>query len=187
MIRDHGFPIEYFPNRCGYCYTEEFTHFPFDQISEGEVFLLTVGGKCLGAFHGTPFNSRMKQLGRKVTRQLAEPMVAGIERMESLISVRAGGFEAPIDVSLFEDTCDALFDQEGLKFTYTKIDDNGEPEAPEERLVNPRHLANVDSAWYLIADDLRLAPHRPPPRWGRFCRLEFPIPPAALLPHPFHE
>jgi predicted DNA-binding transcriptional regulator YafY len=155
MIRDHGSPIAYFPKKWGYCYTEEVSHFAFDEITEGEVFLLTVGGKCLGAFHGTPFNGRMKRLVRKVTQKLAEPMVADIERMESLISFHAGGFEAPIDVSLFEATCDALFDQEGLKFTYTKIDDNGEPEAPEERLVNPRHLANVDSAWYLIGDDLR--------------------------------
>jgi predicted DNA-binding transcriptional regulator YafY len=154
MIRDHGSPIEYYPKKWGYCFTEEVSHFAFDEISEGEVFLLTVAGKCLGAFHGTPFESRMKRLVRKITRKLAEPLVAGIERMESLISFHAGGFEAPIDVSLFEATCDALFDQEGLKFTYTKIDDHGEPERPEERLVNPRHMANVDSAWYLIADDL---------------------------------
>jgi predicted DNA-binding transcriptional regulator YafY len=155
MIRDHGSPIDYFPKRWGYCYTEEVTHFAFDQISEGEVFLLTVSGKCLGAFHGTPFNARMKQLVRKVTRQLAEPLVKDIERMESLISFHAGGFEAPIDVSLFEATCDALFEQEEVNFTYTKIDAQGEPEPPEQRLVNPRHLASVDSAWYLIADDLR--------------------------------
>lgn len=135
----------------GVRYTEAVTEFPGLKFSAGELTLLVLGLQALSIHRGTAKEKESRATLEKLFRIIDDRMAEDLKRLETLITFKPGGFEAPVDPEVFEACCQALFNQEELTFTHTKPDPDAQP---MERHVQPRHLASIASAWYLYTDDL---------------------------------
>jgi len=154
FMRDRlGLPVEFDPARQGFRYTEEVDSFPSLQISEGELFALMVAEKALQQYRGTPFEHRLVTALRKLERALPDTVSLNLAEWNEAISFRTTA-EPIAGVPLMEQLAAAIQQRRQLRLSYRKP---GSP-APEPRVVDPLHLANVNGDWYLFGfDHLRQA------------------------------
>lgn len=149
FMRDRmNLPLEYVAARNGYVYTEEVEAFPTLQISEGELFALLVAEKALQQYRGTPFEKRLVGAFRKLARSLPDTISLNLDEVEQSISFRTTA-EPLLNLPVMDTLAKAVQKRRQLQITYRK------PAArlPEERVIDPLHLANVNGDWYLFAYD----------------------------------
>ena len=149
FMRDRmNLPLEYVAARNGYVYTEEVESFPTLQISEGELFALLVAEKALQQYRGTPFEKRLVGAFRKLARSLPDTVSLNLAEWEQSISFRTTA-EPLLNLPVMDTLAKAVQKRRQLQITYRK------PAArqPEERVIDPLHLANVNGDWYLFAYD----------------------------------
>jgi proteasome accessory factor B len=140
-------PIEYDGARFGYRYTEEVSAFPTVQITEGELFALIVAEKALQQYRGTNFEKPLLSAIRKMEQSLPDTISLNLSEVEQTISFRTRA-EPILDLEIFEALAKATAHRRQLELSYRKP---GSP--PEQRLVDPYHLANINGEWYLFAHD----------------------------------
>ena len=149
FMRDRmNLPLEYVAAHNGYVYTEEVEAFPTLQISEGELFALLVAEKALQQYRGTPFEKRLVGAFRKLARSLPDTVSLNLAEWEQSISFRTTA-EPLLNLPVMDTLAKAVQKRRQLQITYRK------PAArqPEERVIDPLHLANVNGDWYLFAYD----------------------------------
>ena len=149
FMRDRmNLPLEYVAAHNGYVYTEEVDSFPTLQISEGELFALLVAEKALQQYRGTPFEKRLVGAFRKLARSLPDTVSLNLAEWEQSISFRTTA-EPLLNLPVMDTLAKAVQKRRQLQITYRK------PAArqPEERVIDPLHLANVNGDWYLFAYD----------------------------------
>jgi predicted DNA-binding transcriptional regulator YafY len=141
-------PIEYDGSRFGYCYTEEVRAFPTLQITEGELFALVVAEKALQQYRGTSFEQPLLSALRKLEQSLPDTISLSLSDLAQTISFRTRA-EPVLDLAIFDALAKATAARRQLELTYRKP---GQAE-PEQRVVDPYHLANINGEWFLFAFD----------------------------------
>lgn len=140
-------PVEYDYHRKGYYYTDPAWQMPGLQLSEGELFLLLTAERMARQYQGTPLAENLESLYQKIQTALpdeitVDPTYFATERI-SFQPLQTREISQKVWVTLFK----ALRFNRVIRLTYTKAD-SGEP---EERLVEPLHLACIGGEWYLVA------------------------------------
>lgn len=149
FMRDRlALPIAFNASHNGFHYTEEVDAFPTLQISEGELFALLVAEKALQQYRGTPFEHRLVTALKKLERSLPDTVSLNLAEWDHAISFRTSA-EPIVDVPFLETLADAVQHRRQLRLAYRKPGTR----SPEERIVDPCHLANVNGDWYLFAFD----------------------------------
>jgi proteasome accessory factor B len=149
FMRDRlNLPIEFDPRRNGYFYTEAVRAFPNLQITEGELVALIVAEKALQQYRGTSFEKPLLSAIRKMEQSLPDTISLNLADIEQTISFRTRA-EPILNLEIFDVLAKAVARHQQLALAYRKP---GQPQ-PEERLVDPYHLANINGEWFLFAYD----------------------------------
>ena len=141
-------PIQYDARRFGYFYTERVKAFPTLQITEGEIFALVVAEKALQQYRGTSFERPLLSALKKMAQALPDTLSLSLDDVAQTISFRTRA-EPVLDLQIFDVLAQATAARRQLELTYRKP---GQPH-PEQRVVDPYHLANINGEWFLFAFD----------------------------------
>ncbi|PYJ81483.1 MAG: DNA-binding protein [Verrucomicrobia bacterium] len=139
-------PVEFDGARNGFHYTEEVSHFPTLQITEGELFALLVAEKALQQYRGTTFEKPLLSAFKKMAASLPDTVSLNLADWEQTISFRTSA-EPILNVEIFDALAKATAQHRQLLLTYRKP---GRKET-EPRVVDPYHLANINGEWFLFA------------------------------------
>jgi len=149
FMRDRlGLPLEYHDSRFGYYYTQEVSSFPTLQITEGELFALLVAEKALQQYRGTNFERPLVSAFKKMAASLPDPISLNLADWEQTISFRTSA-EPIVNLEIFDALAKAAAQKKQINISYRKP---GQAK-PEQRLVDPYHLANINGEWFLFAYD----------------------------------
>ena len=149
FMRDRlGLPIEFYPARNGYHYTEEVSAFPNIQITEGELFALVVAEKALQQYRGTNFEKPLLSAIRKMEQSLPDTISLNLADIGQTISFRTSA-EPILNLEIFDALAKAVSQHRQLELAYRKPGHR----QTEKRLVDPYHLANINGEWFLFAYD----------------------------------
>jgi predicted DNA-binding transcriptional regulator YafY len=146
-------PLRYDELKHGYYYDGKVSAFPTVTISEGELFALAVAEKALQQYRGTTFEKPLLSAFRKMSDSLPETISLNLNEWSETISFRTSA-EPILSLGNFDKLAQATARAEQLRITYRKPGQK----KPEDRVIDPYHLANVNGEWYLFAyDHLRKA------------------------------
>jgi proteasome accessory factor B len=141
-------PLEWCHAKFGYHYTEEVSGFPTMQISEGELLALVIAEKALQQYRGTSFEKPLVSAIRKMQDALPDTVSISLSDVEQSISFRTRA-EPILNLETFDKLTRATAARQQLEIQYRKP---GQA-APEPRIVDPYHLANINGEWFLFAYD----------------------------------
>src|ERR1039457_6991712 len=141
-------PIKYNSSRFGYFYAEPVKSFPTLQITEGEILALVVAEKPLQQYRGTSFERPLLSALKKMEQALPDTLSLSLDDVAQTISFRTRA-EPVLDLQIFDVLAKATAARRQLELTYRKP---GQPH-PEQRVVDPYHLANINGEWFLFAFD----------------------------------
>ena len=141
-------PIQYDAKRFGFFYTEHVKAFPALQITEGEIFALVVAEKALQQYRGTSFERPLLSALKKMEQSLPDTLSLSLDEVAQTISFRTRA-KPVLDLQIFDVLAKATAARRQLELTYRKP---GQPH-PEQRVVDPYHLANINGEWFLFAFD----------------------------------
>ena len=149
FMRDRmGLPIEFDTKRNGYHYTAEVGSFPSLQLTEGELFALCVAEKALEQYRGTSFEKPLLSALRKMEQSLPDTISINLGELGEAISFRTSA-EPILNLEIFDALAKATSQHKQLELHYRKAGSA----APEKRIVDPYHLANINGEWFLFAFD----------------------------------
>jgi proteasome accessory factor B len=141
-------PIEYDRAKFGFYYTEDVAFCPALQISEGELLALVVAEKAVEQYRGTSFEKPLLSAIRKLEAALPDTISIDLGDIQQAISFRTRA-EPIIDLGIFNTLAKAAADRAQIAIGYRKP---GQA-APERRVIDPYHLANINGEWFLFAFD----------------------------------
>jgi proteasome accessory factor B len=141
-------PLAWDQARFGYYYTEEVSHFPTLQITEGELLALVIAEKALQQYRGTSFEKPLVSAIRKMEQSLPDTISVSLAEVEKTISFRTRA-EPVLNLKVFDVLARATAARAQLELIYRKA---GQPRG-EQRVVDPYHLANINGEWFLFAYD----------------------------------
>ncbi len=141
-------PIQYDCKRFGFFYTEPVKAFPALQITEGELFALVVAERALQQYRGTSFEKPLLSALQKMEQSLPDTISLSLTDVEQTISFRTSS-EPIQDLDIFDTLAKATTARRQLELTYRKPGQ----QQPEQRIVDPYHLANINGEWFLFAFD----------------------------------
>ncbi len=141
-------PLQYDELRHGYYYDGKVSAFPSMTISEGELFALAVAEKALQQYRGTSFEKPLLSALRKISESLPDTVSLHLNDWSETISFRTSA-EPILNLQNFDTLARAAAACEQLRIAYRKPGQK----KPEERVIDPYHLANVNGEWYLFAYD----------------------------------
>ncbi len=149
FMRDRmNLPIEWDAKNRGFHYTESVEAFPTMKITEGELVALLVAEKALHQYRGTPYEDRLVAALRKLEQALPETVSLNLADLNHTISFRTTA-EPVVNLPIMEKLFRAAQEREQLRLSYKKPG----AKQPEDRVVDPYHVANVNGDWYLFAFD----------------------------------
>jgi predicted DNA-binding transcriptional regulator YafY len=141
-------PIQYDGSRFGFFYTQPVQAFPTLQITEGELFALVVAERALQQYRGTSFEKPLLSALQKMEQALPDTISLSLTDVEQTISFRTSS-EPILDLEVFDVLAKATTERRQLELTYRKPGQR----QPEQRIVDPYHLANINGEWFLFAFD----------------------------------
>ena len=148
FMRDRwDLPIEFDPSYNGFKYTRPVDSFPMLQINEGELFALLIAEKALQNYRSTVFEKRLSAAFQKIAESLPDAVSIHLNEWDEALSFRHTG-EAEVEVEIFDKVSQATAKRRQLKIRYRKPN-----QKPEERVIDPYQLANINNEWYLYAFD----------------------------------
>lgn len=160
LMRDRlGVPFEWDVVRGTYRLTRECETLPLLRIDAREALALALAGRSFEKSHGPAFGRLLGDLLRKVAPLFGGDVSLATDAIDQVISASTTVSSRGLDhfFSLF----DAIGERRELRLVYTKAPlrapATGErpPPKPEQRVVHPLHLAELNGGWTLIAYDLR--------------------------------
>ena len=140
-------PIEFDPAYNGFKYTRPVESFPMLQINEGELFALLIAEKALQNYRGTVFEKRLSAAFQKIADSLPDAVSIHLNEWDEALSFRHTG-ESEVEVEVFDRVSQATAKRRQLKIRYRKPN-----QKPEECVIDPYQLANINNEWYLYAFD----------------------------------
>lgn len=150
FMRDQlDLPAEYDARTFTWRYAYPVRNFPTVQISEGELLALLVAQKALEQYKGTPYHDQLAHAFEKLSSGLNERISFSPRGTLQNISFHQAGLGRS-DLKLFEKLSRAVNESHEVAFDYKKP----QSRETEPRRVQPYHLANRESVWYLVGHDL---------------------------------
>ncbi|MCI0744949.1 MAG: WYL domain-containing protein, partial [Verrucomicrobia subdivision 3 bacterium] len=140
-------PLKYDELRFGYYYTRPVRGFPTLHLAEGELFAILIAEKTVQQYRGTAIEKPLMSAFRKMAAALPETVSLSLPDLDESISFRTSA-EPIINVKVFDTLAQATAQHQQLRIVYRK------PGAkPEERIIDPYHLANINGEWFVFAFD----------------------------------
>ncbi len=135
-------PIEYDPERHGYCYTDQGFQLPDLWLTQTDLIALAIGNRLKNAIPQGPLRERLDEL----IHHLVEPLPIAIEELQRRISTKSVR-QAPVQADSFQTIVSALARQQCCRIRYQT------PYSQEisERDIAPLHLLLYQESWHLIA------------------------------------
>ena len=141
-------PLKYDDWKFGYYYTRPVRDFPTLLLTEGELFAMLVAEKAVQQYRGTAFEKPLLTAFKKMAAALPETMSLSLRDLDQTVSFRTSA-EPIVNVEIFDTLAQATANREQLRMAYRKPGGA----KPEERVIDPYHLANVNGEWFLFAHD----------------------------------
>lgn len=148
MRNQLGLPLEYHPLKHGYFYTQEVHEFPMLQLSRNDLVALFLARHALEPLRGTRMERMLTESFHKIAEACPGEVSIAWHELDQAFSVKAAGVLAA-DVTLFGDLLDAVRSCREVRFDYLKLT----ADKPEQRIVRPHHVGQIEHGWYLIAFD----------------------------------
>ena len=142
-----GAPIEYDYFRKGYYYTVPGWRLPGLDLTEGELFLLLVAGRMAEQYKGTPLAANLEGLFTKIRATLPDKVTIDPTYFKTQLISFHGHPVREISQKIWIGIFKALRANKVIQISYQKPGST----APEQREVEPLHMACIDGEWYLIA------------------------------------
>src|SRR5687767_1727625 len=141
-------PLKYDELKFGYYYTHEVRAFPTLLLTEGELFAMMVAEKAVQQYRGTAFEKPLLTAFKKMAASLPETVSLSLRDLDQTVSFRTSA-EPIVNVKIFDTLAQATAQQHQLRIAYRKPGNA----RPEERVIDPYHLANINGEWFLFAYD----------------------------------
>jgi proteasome accessory factor B len=142
---DLNAPIEYVPARHGYRLTDTTWALPALQVSRREVFAFAIASRLIRSFRGTPLETDMTAVMRKIEQSLEGKVTVDPAAFTDHLTVLGEDY-VPQDPDTWEQVARAVSLGETLEVDYTKF--NGQQGT---YLLEPHHLVAYHGNWYLLA------------------------------------
>ncbi len=149
MRNQKNLPLEYDDKRHGYCFSRPVSEFAPMQLSRGELVALFVAQKALEPLRGTRLQKLVAESVNKIARACPESVTMHWQDMDEAYSVKAAGVLAA-DTRIFASLLEAVMNHREVTFDYHKL----EGSRKEHRHVQPYHVGQLQSGWYLMGHDL---------------------------------
>jgi len=156
-----GLEIAYDRFHSGYFNANPKKELPDFQLTEGEIFALTLGKEMLSQYTGTSFEPILRSALDKIRERLPDRIDVDLDDVRSLIRFNAGPV-IHISRKLFLDINQACEKNRRVQLEYY----SASKDETTDRKVDPYRLLEYRSTWYLVAychlrEDMRLfAIHR---------------------------
>jgi predicted DNA-binding transcriptional regulator YafY len=156
-----GLEITYDRFHAGYYNANPKKELPSFQLTEGEIFALTLGKEMLSQYTGTSFEPILRSALDKIRERLPDRIDVDLDEVRSLIRFNAGPV-IPISRKLFLELNQACEKTKSAHLEYY----SASKDETTSRKVDPYRLLEYRSTWYLVAychlrKDMRLfAIHR---------------------------
>jgi predicted DNA-binding transcriptional regulator YafY len=138
FLRDrYGAPLEY-NHSAGWHYTDSHWRLPSISLSQGELFVLTLGAKMLECYAGSPYIDQLRSALTRLGERLPEPTRANLQQLASdRISFRAGAV-TQVDPEIWHQLQEACENSRQVWMRYFTASRNAET----ERVIDP-YLLNL--------------------------------------------
>lgn len=140
-----GAPLEYVRDRHGFSYTEENYRLPAMQISESDLFAISLAHKTLRQYENTPLYQKLARVFKKIEESLPERVSVDPSWVDERMSVLPESRSA-ITPAVWENVAEGLRRSLRLEIHYLKPG----AETAELRRVDPYHTVSFQGEWYLI-------------------------------------
>ncbi len=156
-----GLEIAYDRFHAGYYNANPKKELPSFQLTEGEIFALTLGKEMLSQYTGTSFEPILRSALDKIRERLPDRIDVDLDDVRSLIRFNAGPV-IPISRKLFLELNQSCEKTKSVQLEYY----SASKDETTARKVDPYRLLEYRSTWYLVAychlrKDMRLfAIHR---------------------------
>jgi predicted DNA-binding transcriptional regulator YafY len=140
-----GAPLEYDARRYGYYYTEPDYKMPALNISQGDLFLVTIAQKVLEQYRGTPLYERLESVFEKLHESIPDKVSIDPSWIDERFSFFPDA--APtVDADIWSVCLNGLKESKTVTFDY---------QIPRHdrtylRIVDPYHFVSYRAQWYLI-------------------------------------
>ncbi len=148
MRIDWGLPIDFDERRNSYVYTGPIRQPLTPQVTEGEVLTVLLMRQAIETYRGTDFYAQLSSSFEKLTSAMRDTVSFTPSAEAAALSLKSRG-TGKNDLRVFQLLSRGVVQERELTFDYRKP---GDPKV-ESRRVQPYHLANRDSLWYLVAYD----------------------------------
>ncbi len=138
-------PIAYDRRRYGYLYTEASYSLPAMNISESDLFAISLARKTLRQYENTPIYHKLASVFSKIESSLPERISVDPAWVDERMTVFPESRSA-IDQTIWDRVAEGLRHRSRLEIHYLKP---GE-ETGHNRLVDPYHVVSFQGEWYLV-------------------------------------
>lgn len=153
-LRDElGAPLEYSALHRGYFYRERTWQLPAIQVSEGDLFFMSVAEKILEQYENTPLHRTLCAVFDKIRQALPDKISIPAQLLSPRISIR-GVPASLIDAQVWLTVAAAVQRDLRLEIEFRATGYR----SFVCRVVEPYHLLGHSGEWYLIADGDRTGP-----------------------------
>lgn len=141
-----GMKIEFDRSRGGYVNTAPAQKLPKFELTEGELFALTLGKDMLTEYGGTTFEPVLEAAIEKISERLPDRLQIELAELSGAVRFKASGV-APITRKAFFDFSQAADAKNVVQITYYSAH-NGQLSI---RQIEPYRIVENRGAWYVVA------------------------------------
>jgi len=138
-------PIAYDRRRYGFYYTEESYSLPAMNISESDLFAISLARKTLRQYENTPIYHKLASVFGKIERALPERVSVDPAWVDERMTVFPES-RTFIDPTIWDSVAEGLRHSRQLEIHYLRPG----AETGVDRLVDPYHLVSFQGEWYLV-------------------------------------
>jgi predicted DNA-binding transcriptional regulator YafY len=141
-------PIEYSSEQRGYYYSEQNYNLPAMEVSESELFAMSLASEVLKQYKNAPMYTNLKAMFEKIARFLPDKISIDLSWLDSRFTLSEDA--APlIDAEIWQTVFQALRSGRRIKFLY-KSPANKEQ---TKRVFEPYHAVSRNGEWYVLGYD----------------------------------
>ncbi len=145
-LRDQlGAPLVFHRARRGFAYSDPRWFLPALSMSEGDLLALLVATRALEAYRGTPVARELDRIFRRLAEGLPEQVSLRPELVYNRMTFH-GPPARPVEEAIWVTLVRGLVHNRTVRMTYRSL----EATRPEERMMDPYHLANLQGDWYVF-------------------------------------